>query len=79
MDTEHLAMQMGTLHGRQSLPGFTAGHKSDGLTIATGPGTCAPGVDANGDGKITWVNGEGGLKDARKHMGFMQKGEGLSS
>ena len=37
------------------------------------------GTDANGDGKITWVNGEGGLKDARKHMGFMKMVEGLSS
>jgi hypothetical protein len=37
------------------------------------------GTDANGDGKITWVNGEGGLKDARKHMGFMAKGEGLAA
>lgn len=36
------------------------------------------GTDANGDGKITWVRGEGGLKDIRKHMGFMRKGEGLS-
>jgi len=37
------------------------------------------GKDANGDGKITWVDGEGGLKEVRKHMGFMLKGEGLSS
>ncbi len=36
------------------------------------------GVDANGDGKVTWVEGEGGLKEANKHMGFMTKGEGLS-
>ena len=40
--------------------------------------TMRDGTDANGDGKITWVNGEGGLKEARKHMGFMQKGEGLA-
>ncbi len=33
------------------------------------------GVDANGDGKITWIKGEGGLNHAEKHMIFMQKGE----
>ena len=36
------------------------------------------GVDANGDGTVTWVEGEGGLKEAEKHMGFMTQGEGLS-
>ncbi len=36
------------------------------------------GVDANGDGNITWVEGEGGLNEANKHMGFMREGEGLS-
>ncbi len=36
------------------------------------------GVDANGDGQVTWVEGEGGLKAANKHMGFMTQGEGLS-
>jgi len=35
------------------------------------------GHDANGDGKITWMKGEGGLNVADKHMGFMRKGEGL--
>lgn len=35
------------------------------------------GMDANGDGKITWKPGEGGLAEAAKHMGFMTKGEGL--
>ncbi|MDP6352893.1 MAG: hypothetical protein QF827_11745 [Alphaproteobacteria bacterium] len=37
------------------------------------------GVDANNDGKITWKPGEGGLNEAKKHMGFMTKGEGLTS
>ena len=37
----------------------------------------AAGEDVNGDGKITWHAGEGGLDAAAKHMGFMQKGEGL--
>ncbi len=36
------------------------------------------GVDADGDGSITWVEGEGGLSEANKHMGFMTAGEGLS-
>ncbi len=35
--------------------------------------------DVNGDGKITWHASEGGLKEAEKHMGFMKKGEGLTS
>lgn len=35
------------------------------------------GRDANGDGKITWKAGEGGLLEAQKHMGFMRKGERL--
>lgn len=33
------------------------------------------GADANGDGAVTWHKGEGGLKEASKHMGFMKKGE----
>ncbi|MCH7935955.1 MAG: hypothetical protein IH994_02545 [Proteobacteria bacterium] len=39
----------------------------------------AAGDDVNGDGKVTWVASEGGLKEAKKHMGFMMKGEGLKS
>lgn len=35
------------------------------------------GLDANGDGQVTWVKGEGGLMQANKHMGVMYKGEGL--
>lgn len=35
------------------------------------------GVDANGDGKITWHQDEGGLAEAAKHLGFMSKGEGM--
>ncbi len=35
------------------------------------------GADANGDGKITWKKGEGGLNEAQKHMGFMAKGESM--
>jgi hypothetical protein len=38
----------------------------------------ADGTDANGDGKVTWVKGEGGLGQAELHMGFMSKGEGLT-
>ena len=42
-------------------------------------GQLAAGLDANSDGKITWMKGEGGLGEANKHMGFMTKGEGLTS
>ncbi|MEH6813529.1 MAG: hypothetical protein V7677_13430 [Motiliproteus sp.] len=35
------------------------------------------GVDANGDGKITWHEGEGGLNQSLKHANIMAKGEGL--
>jgi len=35
------------------------------------------GVDANGDGDITWKAGEGGLKVADKHMSIMAQIEGL--
>ena len=35
------------------------------------------GVDANGDGSITWHEGEGGLDAAQKHMGIMAKLEGM--
>ena len=34
------------------------------------------GVDADGDGQITWE--EGGLAQAEQHMGFMVQGEGMS-
>lgn len=35
------------------------------------------GIDANKDGKISWETGEGGLKTADQHMGFMLDAEGL--
>lgn len=35
------------------------------------------GHDANGDGKVSWQKGEGGLYVADKHMGFILDGEGL--
>ncbi|MGW8248910.1 MAG: hypothetical protein ACWGOV_12470 [Acidiferrobacterales bacterium] len=35
------------------------------------------GTDANGDGKITWQAGEGGLLESRKHLGFIVKHAGL--
>lgn len=34
------------------------------------------GKDANGDGSVSWQ--EGGLQQARQHMGFMYKGEGMA-
>lgn len=33
------------------------------------------GFDANKDGTVGWQEGEGGLKQAGQHMGFMAKGE----
>ena len=35
------------------------------------------GVDASGDGKISWEKGEGGLQVADKHMGYILDAEGL--
>jgi hypothetical protein len=35
------------------------------------------GFDGNGDGKVTWHEGEGGLREATKHMGFMMKAENM--
>lgn len=37
------------------------------------------GMDANGDGRITWDKGEGGLTQADQHMGLMMKGEGMDA
>ncbi len=37
------------------------------------------GDDVNGDGKVTWHAAEGGLGAAEQHMGFMTKGEDLTS
>lgn len=34
------------------------------------------GVDANGDGRTGWQEGEGGLAQATTHLGLMQRGEG---
>ena len=36
------------------------------------------GDDANGDGKVSWQEKEGGLDQSGAHMGFMTKGEGIS-
>ncbi len=33
------------------------------------------GTDANGDGRVSWQAGEGGVAQARQHMGFMESGE----
>jgi len=35
------------------------------------------GVDANGDGSISWVKGEGGLMHAQQHLGFLRSGENI--
>ena len=36
------------------------------------------GMDANGDGRIGWQEGEGGLAQATQHMTLMMRGEGMS-
>lgn len=35
------------------------------------------GVDADGDGRIGWQEGEGGLAQAAQHMGLLKRAEGL--
>lgn len=35
------------------------------------------GLDANGDGTVSWIKGEGGLDQASLHMGLMRKGEDI--
>ena len=35
------------------------------------------GIDADGDGNVTWKKGEGGLDIAEAHMGYMMEGENL--
>ena len=37
------------------------------------------GFDANGDGKITWQEGEGGLQQVQEHMNLMLAGEGFGA
>lgn len=37
------------------------------------------GVDADGDGRIGWQEGEGGLAQAERHLGLLMRGEGLAS
>ncbi|MDZ7778911.1 MAG: hypothetical protein U5R14_03100 [Gemmatimonadota bacterium] len=36
------------------------------------------GYDADGDGRIGWQEGEGGLAQAEQHMTLMKRGEGMS-
>jgi len=40
-------------------------------------GQLVSGLDANGDGRVGWQEGEGGLEQANAHMGFMKRGEGM--
>ena len=35
------------------------------------------GVDANGDGRTGWQEGEGGLQQAEQHLNLLKQGEGL--
>ena len=41
-------------------------------------GAILEGTDANGDGRVGWQEGEGGLAQATTHLGLMKRGEGLS-
>jgi len=64
--------------GKQVLAAGTASEAAPLVEkIKTLTGQLMAGMDANGDGKITWKPGEGGLAEAAKHMGFMTKGEGI--
>ena len=35
------------------------------------------GVDADGDGRVGWQEGEGGLAQATQHLGLLKRGEGM--
>ena len=35
------------------------------------------GIDADGDGRIGWQDGEGGLAQADTHMGLIKRAEGI--
>lgn len=39
----------------------------------------AVGVDADGDGRVSWEEGEGGLAQATQHVGLIKQGEGLGN
>lgn len=44
--------------------------------LATLAGQLISGTDANGDGRVSWQEGEGGLEQAQQHMELMRRGEG---
>ncbi len=37
------------------------------------------GIDANGDGRVGWQAGEGGLEQAETHLNLMKRGEGIGN
>ncbi len=41
-------------------------------------GQLTSGVDADGDGRVGWQEGEGGLDQVEQHVGLLARGEGLS-
>jgi hypothetical protein len=45
--------------------------------LQTTAGQLVAGEDANGDGRITWEAGEGGLQHVEQHVGLLATGEGL--
>jgi len=64
--------------GQKVLAATSAGEAAPSVTmIAALSSQLLTGVDANGDGSISWHEGEGGLNAANKHMGIMVNGEGM--
>ena len=63
----------------QQIQGASSAAAAAPLTERLGmlAGQLISGYDANGDGRIGWQEGEGGLEQANQHMGFMKKGEDL--
>ena len=45
--------------------------------IATMTQAILSGTDADGNGRVTWQEGEGGLEQAATHLGLMKEAEGL--
>jgi len=61
--------------GEADAAGAAAGHVAKIEKII---GWIRTGRDANGDGEVTWRQGEGGIAQARKHMELMYEAEGLA-
>lgn len=77
-NTAKWAKQMIALSKKVLTSGYASQAAALVAQIVTLSGQLLEGVDANGDGSISWHEGEGGLNEANKHMGFMEQGEGMS-